>query len=605
MADWQRTHTCGELRTSDSGQTVTLTGWIENHRDHGHVLFVDLRDRYGVTQIVFDPDVPAANETAQELREKAAKLGAEDVLSVTGVVRIRESVNKDRETGEVELAVTTLRVLNEADPPPFEILDDVEANEELRMRYRYLDLRRRPLARALAGRARFTTAVRNFLAARDFLDLETPILTKSTPEGARDYLVPSRVNPGEFYALPQSPQIFKQLAMVAGLDRYFQIARCFRDEDLRQDRQPEFTQIDMEMSFVEEADVLELVEAMMVQCMKEGFGIDVPTPFERLSHADAMKRFGSDKPDLRFGMELVDIGTIAAASSFKVFSGAIERGGAVQGICVAGQADKYSRKQVDGLTAFVADYGAKGLAWGKVTAEGITGSISKFFAGDDGAELMKTMGAEAGDLLLFVADTLPVVQRSLGELRVKLGNDLGLRNKKEFKAAWVLDFPMFDHDAESDTWFSSHHPFTAPADESSDFSKDPGSVVSRAYDLTMNGWELGSGSIRIHRKDVQERVFKFLGISEEEQQSKFGFLLDAFRFGAPPHGGLALGLDRIVALAEGADSLRDVIAFPKTTSASDLMCDAPSNVASEQLAELHVKSTYVPKPDGSQEETKP
>ena len=586
MASWQRTHTCGELRRNDKAGEVTLNGWVENYRDHGKVLFLDLRDRYGVTQIVVQDDDPALYELARGLR-------AETVVSVSGVVHPRDAdkVNPNRVTGDIEVIATTVEVLSEAETPPFEVLDRVEANEELRMRYRYLDLRRNPMADTLRKRAQFVLAIRNYLAEQAFVDVETPILTKSTPEGARDYLVPSRINPGQFFALPQSPQIFKQLLMVAGMDRYFQIARCFRDEDLRADRQPEFTQIDLEMSFVEEKDVLDVVEGMMVHGMREGFGIEVATPFPRLTYDDAMTRYGSDKPDTRFGLELIDISGLAAASSFRVFSEAVEHGGVVQGLCVTGQAENYSRKKIDELTKYVNEYGAKGLAWAKITEEGVTGSISKFYHGEPGAELIEAMGAAPGDLLLFVADRRLVAQRALGELRVKLGTDLGLRKPGEFNLCWVMNFPLFLHDEDTGAWVSSHHPFTAPVDWDVDFAADPASVQSRAYDLVMNGWELGSGSIRIHRPDVQKRLFHFLGIGEEEQRAKFGFLLDAFKFGAPPHGGIALGVDRIVTLALSSESIRDVIAFPKTARATDLMCDAPSPVAGEQLADLHIIST--------------
>ena len=587
MATWQRTHTCGELNKDDAGKTVTLNGWVENNRDHGGILFLDIRDRYGVTQVVVHPERSEVYELGRGLR-------SETVVAVHGEVGLRDAanINPNRITGAIEVIASELKVLSRADTPPFEVLDKVEANEELRMRYRYIDLRRRVMARAMEQRARFVTAVRNYLAEHDFVDIETPILTKSTPEGARDYLVPSRVNPGQFYALPQSPQIFKQLLMIAGMDRYYQIARCFRDEDLRADRQPEFTQIDIEMSFVEEQQVLDVVEGMMVHGLREGFGIEVPIPFPRMSYAEAMRRYGSDKPDTRFAMELIDISELAGKSDFKVFSCAIENGGVVQGLCVEGQAANYSRKQIDGLTKFVGDYGARGLLWAKITDEGITGSIAKFFGGDAGQELIAAMGAGVGDLLLFVADRESVALRALGELRVKLGTDLGMRDPEVFGLCWVTNFPMFIQDEESGRWDSSHHPFTAPFDwDLEDYSADTGAIQSRAYDLCMNGWELGSGSIRIHRREVQERVFHFLGVDEREQQQKFGFLLDAFRYGAPPHGGIALGVDRIVALALGLDSIREVIAFPKTAKGADLMCEAPSPVAGEQLADLYIVST--------------
>jgi len=587
MAGWQRTHTCGELNVETVDREVTLNGWIENQRHHGGVLFLDLRDRYGVTQVVVDQN---RGDATGGLLERVAKLGGEDVISVTGKVLRRDAanVNPGRSTGEIEVLARDVTVLSEADTPPFEILDDVEANEELRMRYRYLDLRRRPMQQAMMARSSFVIAARNYLAQHGFVDVETPIMTKSTPEGARDYLVPSRVSPCQFYALPQSPQIFKQLLMVAGLDRYYQIARCFRDEDLRADRQPEFTQIDLEMSFVEENDVLELVEGMMIEGFRSGLGIEVPAPFPRLDHDDAMRRFGSDKPDLRFGMELIDVGEIAASCDFKVFSGAIESGGAVKGLCVSGAAGSFSRKDIDALAAFAGEYGARGLAWAKITEDGVTGSISKFFGGDAGAALIAAMAAVPGDLLLFVADRTAVVHRALGELRIKLGTKLGLRDPKTFQFAWVTGFPLFARNEDTGRWDSTHHPFTAPVDWDTDLSVDTAAIKSRAYDLVLNGWELGSGSIRIHRPEVQRRVFEFLGIGEEEQQQKFGFLLEAFRYGAPPHGGIALGLDRIIALALGKDSIRDVIAFPKTTSATDLMCEAPSAVAPEQLADLHI-----------------
>ncbi len=586
MTHWRRTHTCGELRSDAVGTTVTLNGWIENHRHHGALLFVDLRDRYGITQVVFQEDHDPA------LFERARRLGQEDVVAIQGEVSRREKANPDRATGEIEVLVRSAEILNESAPPPFEVLDVVEANEELRMRYRYLDLRRRPMQEALVKRGRFTTAVRNYLAEQGFVDVETPILTKSTPEGARDYLVPSRVNPGKFYALPQSPQIFKQLMMVAGLDRYYQIARCFRDEDLRADRQPEFTQIDMEMSFIEEEDIYAVVEGMMARAFREAFDVEVITPFPRMDYAEAVGRYGNDKPDIRFGLELKDITEIARASDFAVFRGAVEAGGLVKGICVEGGAEGFSRKDIEkDLGAVVAAQGAKGLAWAKVGPDGLAGSIAKFFEGEKGTELCAAMGAKEGDLLLFVADRKSTVHKALADLRLSLGDRLGLRPKGTFQFAWVTSFPLFEWNEDKQRWDSSHHPFTAPHDWNADLEGDPGSVRSRAYDLVMNGWELGSGSIRIHRPDVQQRVFRFLGIGEEEQQAKFGFLLDAFRFGAPPHGGIALGLDRLITLAVGAASIRDVIAFPKTTSATDLMCEAPSTVAAEQLAELSIRST--------------
>ena len=593
---WQRTHTCGELTAAQDGQEVVLNGWIENHRDHGQVLFLDLRDRYGITQIVADQDAGTADK---DVFATLQRLGAEDVISVRGRVRRRaaDKVNKNRTTGEIELLALSVTILSEAETPPFEILDKAEANEELRMQYRYLDLRRRPLQEALIKRARFVTAIRNFLQQHRFIDIETPILTKSTPEGARDYLVPSRVHSGKFFALPQSPQIFKQLCMVAGLDRYYQIARCFRDEDLRADRQPEFTQIDMEMCFVEEHDVLDIVEGMVIQGFKEGFGIDLPQPFPRFDYKDAMEKYGCDKPDLRFGMTLIDCTEHAKTSDFKVFSGAVATGGIVKGICAEGAAEKFSRKGIDELTAFVTGLGAKGLAWGKVTANGIEGSIAKFYEGDKGQALIAHMGAKAGDLLLFVADSRRVVHKALGDLRLKVGGILGLRDPKVFRCCWVLNFPMFEWNDEKGRWQFAHNPFSAPVDwDIQDFSKDTENIRSRAYDFVMNGWELGSGSIRIHRTELQARVFEFLGISKDQQKANFGFLLDAYRYGGPPHGGIALGVDRLVTLALGREGIRDVIAFPKTAAAYDLMADAPGSVSAEQMAELSILST-AKKPD--------
>jgi aspartyl-tRNA synthetase len=590
-APWQRTHTCGELTVAHRDRDVVLNGWIENHRHHGQLVFLDLRDRYGVTQIVVDSETPGM---AAGTFDTVRRLGAEDVIAVAGRVRPRDAdkVNKNRSTGEIELVAASVTVLSEAETPPFEILDKAEANEELRMQYRYLDLRRRPLQEAMVKRAKFVTAVRTFLHGQGFVDIETPILTKSTPEGARDYLVPSRVHPGKFFALPQSPQIFKQLCMVAGLDRYYQIARCFRDEDLRADRQPEFTQIDLEMSFVEEHDVLDVVEATFVHAMKEGFGIDVPQPFPRFDFFDAVAKYGSDKPDLRFGMTLVDCTEIARTSDFKVFKGAVETGGIVKGICATGAAEKFSRKGIDELTAFVTQLGAKGLAWAKVTPTGLDGSIAKFFDGDKGKALIAHMQAAPGDLLLFVADQTKVVHKALGDLRLKVGGMLGLRDPKVFRCCWVLNFPMFEWNDEKARWQFAHNPFSAPVDwDIGDFAVDTEKIRSRAYDFVMNGWELGSGSIRIHRTALQARVFEFLGITPEQQRANFGFLLDAYKYGGPPHGGIALGVDRITALALGREGIRDVIAFPKTAMAFDLMAQAPGDVSPEQMAELQIVST--------------
>jgi len=584
---WQRTHTCGALRSEDAGSKATLNGWVGARRDHGGIYFVDLRDRYGVTQVVL------SEEVAGDL-----KLAPEDVLCVRGEVRKRDekNVNPSRKTGEIELVAESVEMLSESKLPPFEIIDDLETGVELRLKYRFLDLRRAPLQHNLIHRSRFINAMRRAFEAQDFVEVETPILTKATPEGARDYLVPSRVHPGEFYALPQSPQIFKQLLMVSGLDRYYQVARCFRDEDLRADRQPEFTQLDMEMSFVGEEDIFAVWEKVLVDTFADSMEYEVQTPIPRLEYAEAMERFGVDKPDLRFEMELIALDEWAGTSDFQVFSGAVEAGGRVMGVTVKG-GGTLSRKDVSALEEVVKTYGAKGLAFWKPAPDGGAGPLARF-VGEGGAEdLMGILGASEGDLCLFVADARErVVQRSLGELRVHLGKQLGLTDPSEFSFLWVTHFPLFEWDDEAGRWFSTHHPFTAPSDWSlggGDFDlTDPdspiGEQMSRSYDLVMNGWELGSGSVRIHRADVQQRVFEVLGIGPEEQRQKFGFLLDALGYGAPPHAGFAVGLDRLVALTLGMDNIRDVIAFPKTASATDLMCEAPSTVEAYQLEEVHI-----------------
>lgn len=584
---WQRTHTCGALRAEDAGSKATLNGWVGARRDHGGIYFVDLRDRYGVSQVVL------SEEVAGDL-----KLAPEDVLCVTGEVRRRDekNVNPNRETGEVELVAESVEVLSESKLPPFEIIDDLETGVELRLKHRFLDLRRAPLQQNLVHRSRFINAMRRAFEAQDFVEVETPILTKATPEGARDYLVPSRVHPGEFYALPQSPQIFKQLLMVSGLDRYYQVARCFRDEDLRADRQPEFTQLDMEMSFVAEEDVFAAWEQVLIDTFKDSMDYQVPTPIPRMPYSEAMERFGVDKPDLRFEMELVALDDWAKACDFQVFRGAVEAGGRVMGLTVKGGAS-LSRKEITALEEVVKTYGAKGLAFWKPAADGGTGPLARFVPEGGAAELMELLGAEEGDLCLFGADPRGrVVQRSLGELRVHLGKKLELTDASEFRFLWVTHFPLFEWDDEAGRWFSTHHPFTAPEDwdlggggfDLTDPDSPIGDQMSRSYDLVMNGWELGSGSVRIHRADVQQRVFEVLGIGPDEQRQKFGFLLDALSYGAPPHAGFAVGLDRLVALTLGMDNIRDVIAFPKTASATDLMCEAPSTVEQYQLEDVHI-----------------
>ncbi|MCM3637320.1 aspartate--tRNA ligase [Sporosarcina luteola] len=579
----QRTHYCGQLTEEVIGQTVTLQGWVQKRRDLGGLIFIDLRDREGVVQVVFNPDFSnAALEIAETVRN-------EYVIEVTGKVVERQEQQKNPKvkTGSIEVHVEKIQIINEAKTPPFMIEDETDVNEEIRLKYRYLDLRRPALARIFKMRSDITKTVRNFLDEEGFLEVETPILTKSTPEGARDYLVPSRVHTGEFYALPQSPQLFKQMLMVSGFDRYYQIARCFRDEDLRADRQPEFTQIDMEMSFMTIEDIMELNERLMKKVMKDVKGIDIETPFKRMPYEEAMGRFGSDKPDTRFAMELQDVSEIVKDSSFKVFAGAVESGGQVKAINVKGAADNYSRKDIDALGEFASVYGAKGLAWLKVDADGLKGPIAKFFEGEAGEALANSLDATAGDLLLFVADKKSVVADALGALRMKLAKDLNLIDETQFNFLWVTEWPLFEYDEEEGRFYAAHHPFTMPADVDG-LETDPSSVKAQAYDLVLNGFELGGGSLRIYQRDVQEKMFKALGFSAEEAREQFGFLLDAFEYGTPPHGGIAFGLDRIVMLLSGSTNLRDTIAFPKTASASDLLTEAPSAVDNSQLSELGI-----------------
>ena len=577
--DWRRTHTCGELRAAHVGQRVTLDGWVHARRDHGGIYFVDLRDRYGITQVVLGAQFG-----------EAVRLSGEDVIAVTGTVVARApgNVNAERETGAIELMAERLELLSKAKTPPIDVTASDLPALETRLKYRYLDLRRPAMQKNLVHRARFISAMRAAFEQEGFVEVETPVLTKATPEGARDYLVPSRVHPGSFFALPQSPQIFKQILMVAGLDRYFQVARCFRDEDLRADRQPDFTQLDMEMSFVEEEDVFALWERVLVATFRAALGVELATPFPRLRHAEALERYGSDKPDARFGLELRDLAAWAKKSEFKVFHGALERGGRV--LALNAGSVPFSRKEVEELGAIAALGGAKGLAWWKADAGGGTGPLARFAAGPLAAELMQLLAAQPGDLCLFVADAQTVARKSLNEVRLHLRNKLRLVDPKQFAFRWVTHFPLFTRDEEAGRWFSEHHPFTAPEDWAlGGPGADPGALMSRSYDLVMNGWELGSGSIRIHRPEVQERVFEILGIGPEERQEKFGFLLEALSYGAPPHGGFALGLDRSAALTAGLDNIRDVIAFPKTASAADLMCQAPAPVRPEQLAEVHIQ----------------
>lgn len=582
-----RTYYCGEVPESAIGEKIVLKGWVQKRRDLGGVIFIDLRDRTGVVQVVFNPEI------SEEALAIAERVRSEYVLDITGKVveRDEETINPNVSTGTIEVLVESITIINAAKNPPFQIDDKSdEVSEDVRLKYRYLDLRRPALLNTIQMRHNVTKSMRNFLDEKGFLDIETPILTKSTPEGARDYLVPSRVHDGEFYALPQSPQIFKQLLMVSGFDKYYQIARCFRDEDLRADRQPEFTQIDIEASFMSQDDIMSMTEQMMARIMKETKGIDIPLPMQRMSYDEAMGRFGSDKPDTRFGLELVDIGEIVKDSGLKVFNSIIASGGQVKSINVKGAADKYSRKDMDALAAFVAPFGAKGLAWLKVEDDGLKGPIIKFFTDEEQTNLVKTMEATVGDLLVFVADNKKVVADALGALRMKLGKELKLIDESKYNFLWVVEWPLLEYDEVTKRYYAAHHPFTMPAREDLElFDTDPSNMKAQAYDIVLNGYELGGGSIRIFEKAVQEKMFELLGFSEEEAKEQFGFLLEAFEYGTPPHGGIALGLDRLVMLLAGRTNLRDTIAFPKTASASDLLTNAPSAVSEAQLVELNLE----------------
>lgn len=582
---FKRTDMCGSLRIGDVGREVVLNGWAAKKRNLGGLIFCDIRDRSGITQAVFD------DSTEKSVFELADTLRSEYVIGVKGIVGERESKNPKMDTGDIEVHVTELKIYSKADTPPIYIKDDDNVDESLRLKYRYLDLRKPKMQRNLAFRHQVAQVTRKFFSDEGFLEVETPTLDKPTPEGARDYLIPSRVNHGKFYALPQSPQLYKQILMVSGCDRYFQIARCYRDEDLRADRQPEFTQIDMELSFVEPDDIMEIQERYLKTLFRETLGVDIRIPFPRIPYDEAMERFGSDKPDTRFGFELKDLSDIVKDCGFGVFENAVKDGGVVKAICITGGADHYSRKKIDKLGEAAKDYGAKGLAWMKVTEDGVTSPIAKFFDDDHKAAILKLMEAQTGDLILFVADKYKVAVDSLGFLRRHIADELGLLDPKQFNFLWVTDFPMFEYSEEEGRYLAMHHPFTMPREEDIDkMMTDPASVKAKAYDIVLNGVEAGGGSIRIHDRDIQKKVFRALHISDEDAEEKFGFLLEAFKYGAPPHGGLAYGMDRLVMLMLGEPSIRDVIAFPKNASAQCLMSGAPGLIDQSQLDELAIKT---------------
>ncbi|GIW23260.1 MAG: aspartate--tRNA(Asp/Asn) ligase [Candidatus Sericytochromatia bacterium] len=589
----KRSHSCGELSKSDLGKNVVLAGWVDTRRDLGGVVFIELRDRSGIIQVVFSP------ENNKETHELSSKLRSEYVIAVEGVLRERpeDSINKNVYNGDIEVYAFKLEILNTSKTPPFEIADNINVDEALRLKYRYLDLRRPIMQKRIKLRHDVSLFVRNYLNEKGFYEIETPMLTKRTPEGARDYLVPSRVHPGNFYALPQSPQIFKQILMVAGYDRYFQIVRCFRDEDLRADRQPEFTQIDIEMSFVKQEDVLNLVENMMVSLIEKFKGIKIDTPIKRLSYKDAMNLYGSDKPDLRFGMELIDLTEMMSKTSFNAFAELKEKGGIVKALKLENMSDKISRNELDTLRDKVIKMGGKGLTWFIFNQDSsIKSPILKFFTENEINSIKDIAKINNGDVLLILGDDYDVASDILGRLRLEYGKKLNLIDNSKFSLLWIVDFPLFEWDKEEKRWVAKHHPFTSPKLKHIELLEtDPGNCFANAYDLVLNGYELGGGSIRIHRKDLQQKMFKVLGLTDEEAKQKFGFMMDAFEYGAPPHGGLALGLDRIVMLLADCDNIRDVIPFPKTQTATCLMTNAPSSVEPKLMKELHIKSTLLKK----------
>lgn len=583
MSVYKRTHMCGELRKENIGEKVILNGWIQKRRNLGGLIFCDVRDKTGITQVVFNDQIP------QELFDRADRLRSEYVVGIKGEVMERESKNADLPTGDIEVFADDLIIYSEADTPPIYIKDDDNVDDNLRLKYRYLDLRKKKMQDNLTFRHSLAKLTRDYFAENGFTEVETPVLIKSTPEGARDYLVPSRVNQGKFYALPQSPQMFKQLLMVGGTDRYVQIVKCFRDEDLRADRQPEFTQIDLEMSFVDVDDVIEIQEGYLKRVFKEMKGIDIETPFPRIPYDEAMDRYGSDKPDTRVGFELNDITDMVKDCRFKVFTDAIAAGGSVRGICITGAAEGYTRKKIDKLTEQVKSYGAKGMVWMKVAENEVTSSVNKFFSPEELMAIADRMEAKAGDLILIISDRNKVVYDSLGFLRRHIADELGLLDDNQYNLLWVTDFPLFEHDEETDTYHAMHHPFTSPREEDADLLKtDPTKAKAKAYDIVLNGVELGGGSIRIHDRNMQEDMFRALNMSQEDIDEKFGFLVEAFKYGTPPHGGLAYGLDRLVMLLTGEKSIREVIAFPKNQNAQCMVSEAPGVVEELQLDELGI-----------------